>query len=437
MKTNVKRGFTIKELVLIIAICAIASAIIIPIGVSIVLSVEDANDGAIVVTKELNAAIEEAQPDTLNEALDITKKAGFRADRINTRRSKALLVFDTDSKQFMLVERDTYNVIYNAKDYKADDAKASWWFPVSDLRHAMNITNAGYNAMHVVSNVDELDYVLRYAPSNEKVTVYLDSDFGVSGDNVLNLFKRDASVTIDLVDQALSLISSLDDVAFSVNGGQLTVKNGVINAHGNNPDGGSGIRAEDDSVLNIFDTKINITADNGYVDFAGGDGMLSNVSVNSAFVGFGAIDGSQVILENCYVVGKNAAIISSTYDDETRDFNEKNVTNVFIKSGTYTANETSEIDMATVVSFGGNIVISGGTFRNVSDDANAKLFASYGGSITITDGSFICGAENAVRKSFSQMTEADWLEVADGSVSFEKNGDAIVKVIITTIESRN
>lgn len=430
MKRNVKRGFTIKELVLIIAICAIASAIIIPIGVGIVLSVEDANDGAIVVTKELNAVIQEAQPDTLNEALDITREEGFRVDRINTRRSKTLIVYDTDSKQFMLVERDTYNVIYNEKDYDAEGVKESWWFPVSDLRHAMNLTNAGYNAMHMVSNRDELDYVLRYAPDDDKVTVYLNSDFGVTDDNVLNFFKRGANVTIDLVDQALSITTALDNVAFNVNGGQITIKNGTINAHGNNPDGGSGIRAEDDSVLNIFGTEINITSDNGYVDFAGGDGMLSDVNISSAFVGIGAIDGSQVILENCYVVGKNAAILSSTYDDETRDFNDKNVTNVFVKSGTYTATETSEVGMATVVAVGGNVVISGGTFRNVTTDGHSKLFVANDGVITITGGSFVFGGENIIRKSFSQMTEADWLEAADGDVSFEKNGDAIVKVII-------
>ena len=113
---NKKKGFTIVELVIVIAVIAILAAVLIPTFTSLIGKANLASDSSII--KNINTQLAIAEVDdgknlTMYDALQDAKEAGFLVSNINAR-SDNQLVWDETIDRFALIDKDG-NVIAGEK----------------------------------------------------------------------------------------------------------------------------------------------------------------------------------------------------------------------------------------------------------------------------------------------------------------------------------
>ena len=119
-----KKGFTLVELVIVVAVIAVLSAILIPTIGCFVEEAKETNDMATV--RLLNTALVEDEaangtPATMTEALAAMAKKGYLVDKL-TPRSTGEILWDSVSNRFMLVKGDKVlyrdNSIAGGQDYQ-------------------------------------------------------------------------------------------------------------------------------------------------------------------------------------------------------------------------------------------------------------------------------------------------------------------------------
>ena len=100
-KTN-KKGFTIVELVVVIAVIAILAAVLIPTFSGIIRKANISSDT--VVAKNLNTAAIAEDADTFEEAIDAVRDAGYYVANLNAKASDCYFVWEDESNQFILYD---------------------------------------------------------------------------------------------------------------------------------------------------------------------------------------------------------------------------------------------------------------------------------------------------------------------------------------------
>ena len=114
-----KKGFTLVELVVVVAVIAVLSAILIPTIGCFVEEAKETNDMATV--RLLNAALiedgaENAQPRNMSEVINVMKNKGYLVDRL-TPRSSGEILWDSANNRFLLRNKE-------GKDVYSDNTKA-------------------------------------------------------------------------------------------------------------------------------------------------------------------------------------------------------------------------------------------------------------------------------------------------------------------------
>ncbi len=127
MKKTNKKGFTIVELVVVIAVVAILAAVLIPTFVSVVNKANVSNDTALVRNINVTIAAEEitdGKPATMQEALKAAENGGFDITKL-TPRSGNDIVWDSENNRFALVNdkevvfgEDSSKTVYNGNKEK-------------------------------------------------------------------------------------------------------------------------------------------------------------------------------------------------------------------------------------------------------------------------------------------------------------------------------
>ena len=124
MKSN-KKGFTIVELVIVIAIIAILAAVLIPTFASLVKKANVSADTQLV--RNLNMAVEiekassNAKHETMHEALMTAQAAGYDVDTI-VAKSGYNIAWDSANDRFVLVDKDAKKYIYPTSENTAENA---------------------------------------------------------------------------------------------------------------------------------------------------------------------------------------------------------------------------------------------------------------------------------------------------------------------------
>lgn len=100
MKLNKRKGFTVVELVIVIAIIATLAAVLIPTFAGLVRRANISKDTQLVrnLNTALTAAIE--KPKTMHEALGIAADAGYRIDKINASATSNEILYDSKNNVF-------------------------------------------------------------------------------------------------------------------------------------------------------------------------------------------------------------------------------------------------------------------------------------------------------------------------------------------------
>ena len=194
-----RKGFTIVELVIVIAIIAILAAVLIPTFASLIQKANISKDTQVI--RNLNTAIATAteKPETMRDALKIAAEAGYLVDKINAAANGNDILWDSENKVFCY-----YNVATGTPAYipetKVDNAKT----PVYKFWKV-------YDEKHPVPEADKQTYSVYWAGTAAP---------GVTAYKV----GFDAGNCTEALDITYTNTTAGQDVMFYMNGGQLTVE---------------------------------------------------------------------------------------------------------------------------------------------------------------------------------------------------------------------
>jgi len=394
MKHTNKKGFTIVELVIVIAVIAILAAVLIPTFSNLIKKANISNDTAI--AKNLNTAAIAAQADTFGQAIEAAKEAGYLVAHLNAKAENVYFVWDDSTNQFLLYDLKAGKVLYsNTKEYSA--AGENWYFAVNTKaeKDAVLAALSTVNCNYLVGDVAALKDVL--AAGGE---VYLDESLALDNTNLLHI---NSNATINLGSSALNTSGVVKTETFSepikigatstvtINGGTIAAASEVLNLDERPIK--IVLLAQAGSNLTINDTVFDNTTYNAQMKLES-TVTLNNVVINATKSGFDTRYDALVTLNNvtinmvdsdfadtfgCWVWSCNSA------HDESKN------AKVVINSGTYTREAMSSQqaqDCGGIASCGGDVEINGGTFSA----ADNKYFSFEGGhpvgEIVIKGGTF-------------------------------------------------
>ena len=121
MKRNTKKGFTIVELIIVIAVIAVLAAVLIPTFSNLIQKANVAADTTLI--KNLNTALamdtSVSKHVTMTQALEATKENGFDVEKIVARATDNKIVWDSVNDCFAYSEKDKTGLTY-IPDSKTD-----------------------------------------------------------------------------------------------------------------------------------------------------------------------------------------------------------------------------------------------------------------------------------------------------------------------------
>ncbi|MBQ2865671.1 MAG: type II secretion system protein [Clostridia bacterium] len=418
-----KKGFTIVELVIVIAVIAILAAVLIPTFSNLVKKANIASDTSL--AKNINTALTSYDAtngvEEFSDVIAAAKEAGYIISNLNPTTEGCYFVWESSTNQILLVDStDGYKVIY-ANNEKYATAGNTWYFAVRTQAEADAIKAAAgmadVNAKLAISKTSTLNTEINVA--GEK-TVYIDGGLEVDSENTIKLDNADAKITIDMGSSSVtggSNDTSARAFPFYVTAGELNIKNGVVSATSAFIDADGETREAalyaEDGIANVEGTDFNITSGDSLLTYAGADGLIKDVTFNTPNCNniINVNHGSQVTVENCIVEATYIAV-HSTYGST-----------VTINGGTYHATVSNLL----TVNNKGIIIVKDGIFNC---DAKNKTFKFYNFSeneIVIEGGTFNGVAFDKLDKA----TLEGWCNLSDcakGVDIYKRNGAWVIDV---------
>ena len=397
MKHTNKKGFTIVELVIVIAVIAILAAVLIPTFSNLIKKANVSNDTAI--AKNLNTAAISAQADTFAQAIEAAKEAGYLVAHLNAKSETCYFVWEDESNQFLLFDiKDGGKVVYSNTKVTSTPNK-NWIFIVNNADEEKAVTDfADVTANYLVGDVAALKEVLAAGGA-----VYLDESLVLDNTNLLHI---NSKAIINLGSSALNTSGVVKanplsepikigaDGIVTINGGFIAAASEVLNLDQRPVQ--YVLLAQAGSNLTINDTVFDNTEYNAQMKFES-VAALNNVVIKATKDGVSTRGGADVTLTNVTI-----NMINSEFSDGygawvwscNSDHDEENArtAKVTIVSGTFTrekiTNATAEKPVAGLTSCGGDIIVEGGTFTAKDNKYFAFHNACQNGEIRIEGGTF-------------------------------------------------
>ena len=162
IKRNNKKGFTIVELVIVIAVIAILAAVLIPTFSGIIKKAQESSDIQLAKNFNTSLAADEAingKPATFAAVLNVLSESGYNIEKLNPTADGNWFAWDEVTNQILYLDAE-YNVISSAKDLDAsadsiDDDK--WHFAVDDAESFAIIAQKTDKVYFVGMNVEKGD----------------------------------------------------------------------------------------------------------------------------------------------------------------------------------------------------------------------------------------------------------------------------------------
>ena len=162
IKSLRKKGFTIVELVIVIAVIAILAAILIPTFSGIIKKANIASDTA--MAKNMNTALVMADsegnvPEDMGDVLFILYGAGYVLENLNPTTNGYYFVWDETTNQILFLT-DTFEVHYNSKAYSENSL--DWWLPIDEASDVTEIEAIGAKVSYCMAKDIEGDLNFTY-----------------------------------------------------------------------------------------------------------------------------------------------------------------------------------------------------------------------------------------------------------------------------------
>ena len=212
MNRNSKKGFTIVELIIVIAVIAVLAAVLIPTFSNLIQKANVAADQTLI--KNLNTALAMdttvSKHETMTQALNATKANGFDVEKIVARATKNRIVWDSVNDCFAYIEEGKTEPTY-IPDTKTDakvedyqlwtivnnttlDTNFSSYIAGSDITGTVNATkgvdvgeNTGITAVSYTNTGDKQDVVIRTNSTSTNLSVNAPLDTVTHYDEVGNV----------------------------------------------------------------------------------------------------------------------------------------------------------------------------------------------------------------------------------------------------------
>lgn len=374
-------GFTIVELVIVIAVIAVLAAILIPTFVSITKKANIANDTA--VTKNLNTSAIAAQADTFDEAFVAAKESGYLVANLNAKADGCFFVWEDETNQFLLYDLNKKEIIYS--NTKIDgEPNENWYFAVNNADDEAKI-KAIWSTVNIKTLVSDVAQIIDLV--NNGGTVYIDESVVLDDENLIHL-NTNTTTTLNLINGSLNTNGMLKVGApIIVEQGVLNLIGGTIGASGEyiDADGklvNTAIEVEEGAKLYIDGTTFNIQK-NGYITIFG-ESVISNAKFNSKGTTIYSGSNGKVTLENVTLNSSERYMWVTNYDGSSHD---NGTAVIIVNSGKYNG-ENNTSSFAPVATYSGDIVINGGDFDSNREDEKLFQVMHGNGTITINGGTF-------------------------------------------------
>ena len=195
MKRSTKKGFTIVELVIVIAIIAILAAVLIPTFASLIQKANESKDTQLV--KNLNTALaaDNKEHKTMQDALDAAVEFGYDVGKINASATNKEILWDSKNDVFCYYDTNT---------------KTPEYIPETSLKNGAVAENETYKLWKIYTE----------APTEQTFSIYWNSD---------KAFDKELTVGFDAGNNtaitALNYVGNgeTQEVIIRTNGGTLTV----------------------------------------------------------------------------------------------------------------------------------------------------------------------------------------------------------------------
>ena len=334
IKRNNKKGFTIVELVIVIAVIAILAAVLIPTFAGIIKKAQLSSDQQAVRNMNVALAASGDLNDDMNAVIDALSENGFNSKKALVPVSKDYKFMYSKANDCIVLVNEKNEVVY-PEDITYDEAD------LESLENSVKYLNAE------VKDVAGLAEAIANGQMEIKLEENLDvkTPFAVAANTEITVDLNGKTLTTDWVD------SQKHSYAFNVEG-TLTLENGTVDARG----------------IHVYDGgKVVI-----------GEGATVNAVDDDGGACLWIYEGGEVVINGGTFNAVNG-LSDANYDNGEPGvvYNKGTLT---IKGGTFTAKS----DVYTIVNEGsGTLTIEGGTFIG-----NRGVVCANGGTVTISGGTF-------------------------------------------------
>lgn len=227
MKRN-QRGFTIVELVIVIAVIAILAAVLIPTFTSLINKANISADQQAVRQMNTALAIDEAEngrAETVEQALDVLNKAGYKANEYIALADGYQFYWDQSTNRVVLYNNNGNKIEYPedaAEKYKDYKDEFSLNFKTLNINEYVTLDKTPSGSP--IDSAEALKEVLKSAATFQ--TVKIAGDISMTAAEFQANYSESKSTNIDLNEKTLSLTNS--DLIIS-DDNKVTLTNGSVN----------------------------------------------------------------------------------------------------------------------------------------------------------------------------------------------------------------
>ena len=350
MRNTNKKGFTIVELVIVVAVIAILAAVLIPTFSNLIKKANQSSD--IQATRQMNTALAIAgELSDINDVIDALAEAGFNS-------KDALIPVSTGY---------TFYWYANAKQIVLENDKGEVIFPEGVAKEeGVSLENS---VEYIDVTTDKVDTLAdAFANGNKDIT--LSGNVAVGPANTLEA-PVGSEIVLDLNGKTID--AGMTDATKHVNvlhvKGKVTLKNGTINTRNIMVYDGGELIIEDGVTINALDT------DGGAAlwIYEGGKVTVNGGTITSGSFTYAIKNYGELTINNVTLTADRGGVAA---DAGT----------VTIKGGKFTVTGEHAAAAHVVYAYDGTVVITGGEFINNGGAEEYCVDTDGSGSITLPDG---------------------------------------------------